>query len=109
MITMNSVCLSKVGILIRIAAFFLGTFASPLSHAAFGYCSYSAEDDHYFYHSYLTAVSFFVLIWAYTKGPLKNFREDNVGIAVLIFLVAPFIISILFDDGSCNQVTGNPY
>lgn len=100
---------SKIGILIRIAALFLGTFASPLSHAAFGFCSYSAEDDYYLYTSYLIFVSLFVLIWAFTKGPLKNFSENNGGIGVLIIFVAPWIIASLFDDGSCNQVTGNPY
>ena len=94
---------------LRISACFLGSLVSSLSHAAFGYCSYSAEDDYYLYTSYLAVPLFFALIWAFVKGPFKEFGEKNPGIAMLIIFGAPFFIISVFDDGACDQLTGNPY
>ena len=83
-------------------------FFSISAYAQTGYCSYSAEDDYFIYHSYLYILALVALGYFFFKGPGKDFGESHPGWSLALIVFGGLLVSYL-DGGQCNQYTGEAY
>lgn len=83
-------------------------FLSISAYAQTGYCSYSAEDDYWFYNSYLYIFALVALGYFFFKGPGKDFGESHPGWSLALIVFGGLLVSYL-DGGQCNQYTGEAY